>query len=55
MISVPQYVATGLPFSDPFSGFLGEEEAAVPTPTAAAKEEDGTAWLEEDGTVVSTE
>jgi hypothetical protein len=55
MINLPHYLVTGLPFSDPFLGFLGEEEEAVPTPTGAAKEEDGTAWLEEDGTVVSTE
>ena len=51
MIDTPWSTAIGDPFRLPFV----DEDLAVPTATGAAKEEDGTAWLEEDGTVVSTE
>lgn len=52
MIDTPWSTAIGDPFNLPF---VGGDETTVPTPTAAASEEDGTPWLEEDGTVVSTE
>ena len=51
MTGLPYYIAIGSPFVLPFVGANPPEA----TPTAPALEEDGTAWLEEDGTVVSTE
>ena len=52
MPHLPYSTAVGHPFELPF---VDDTESVEPTATGAAKEEDGTAWLEEDGTVVSTE